>query len=58
MRTKGLHIKAENDLRELPTYGIAEAAHYLQIPGTTLPVVGRRALVSDREGNALLRTFN
>ena len=35
MRTKGLHIKAENDLRELPTYGIAEAAHYLQIPDTT-----------------------
>jgi uncharacterized protein (DUF433 family) len=46
MRTKGLHIKAENDLRELPTYGIAEAAHYLQIPDTTLRswVVGRSSL--------------
>jgi hypothetical protein len=43
MRTKGLHFKAENDLRELPTYSIAEAAHYLQIPDTTLRswVVGR-----------------
>ena len=43
MRTKGLHLKAENDLRELPTYGIAEAAHYLQIPDTTLRswLVGR-----------------
>jgi uncharacterized protein (DUF433 family) len=46
MRTKGLHFKAENDLRELPTYGIAEAAHYLQIPDTTLRswVVGRSYL--------------
>jgi hypothetical protein len=24
-----------NDLRELPTYGIAEVAYYLQIPDTT-----------------------
>ena len=28
--------RQSNDLRELPTYGIAEAAHYLQIPDTTL----------------------
>ncbi len=43
MRKKGLHFKAENDLRELPTYSIAEAAHYLQIPDTTLRswLVGR-----------------
>jgi hypothetical protein len=46
MRTKGLHFKAENDLRELPTYGIPKTAHYLQIPGTTLrsSVVGRSYL--------------
>jgi uncharacterized protein (DUF433 family) len=43
MRKKGPHFKRKNDLRELPTYGIPEVVHYLQIPDITLRswVVGR-----------------
>lgn len=43
MDKKGLDFNADKDVRECPTYGVAEMAHYLQIPQTTLRswVVGR-----------------
>jgi uncharacterized protein (DUF433 family) len=43
MQKKGPHFRGKNDLRELPTYGISEVAHYLQIPDTTLRswIIGR-----------------
>jgi uncharacterized protein (DUF433 family) len=43
MRQKGTNFHAEKDIREFPTYGVAEVAHYVQIPHTTLRswVVGR-----------------
>lgn len=43
MRKRGPDFHADKDVRELPTYGIAEVAHYLQIPQATLRswVVGR-----------------
>jgi uncharacterized protein (DUF433 family) len=43
MREKGTNFHTEKELREFPTYGVAETAHYLQIPQTTLRswVVGR-----------------
>jgi uncharacterized protein (DUF433 family) len=43
MRKKGTNFHTEKDIREFPTYGVAEMAHYLQIPQTTLWswVVGR-----------------
>src|SRR5438094_10574269 len=33
---KGITAVKEQDVRELPAYGIAEAAHYLLVPGATL----------------------
>jgi uncharacterized protein (DUF433 family) len=36
MHKKGIDFYADTDVRELPTYGVAETAHYLQIPQTTL----------------------
>jgi uncharacterized protein (DUF433 family) len=44
MRKKGHRLYTAKDLRELPTYGIAEAARCLQIPHATLHswVAGRR----------------
>jgi hypothetical protein len=36
MDKKGLDFNIDKDVREFPTYGIAETAHYLQIPQTTL----------------------
>jgi hypothetical protein len=44
VRKKGTNCHAEKGIREFPTYGVAETAHYLQIPQTTLRswVVGRR----------------
>jgi len=49
MRTKGTNFHADKDIREFPTYGVAETAHYLQIPHTTLRswVVGRRYPTGD-----------
>ena len=43
MHKKGTDFYTDKDVREFPTYGIAETAHYLQIPQTTLRswVVGR-----------------
>jgi uncharacterized protein (DUF433 family) len=43
MRKKGTDLYADKDIREFPTYGVAETAHYLQIPQTTLRswVIGR-----------------
>jgi uncharacterized protein (DUF433 family) len=43
MYKKGLDFNADKDVREFPTYGVAETARYLQIPQTTLRswVVGR-----------------
>jgi hypothetical protein len=35
MHKKGTDVRRDEDVRELPTYGIAETAHYLQIPQTT-----------------------
>jgi uncharacterized protein (DUF433 family) len=44
MGTKGTNFHVKEDIREFPTYGVAETAHYLLIPETTLRswVVGRR----------------
>jgi hypothetical protein len=49
MREKGTNFHTEKDIREFPTYGVAETAHYLQIPQTTLRswVVGRRYPTGD-----------
>jgi uncharacterized protein (DUF433 family) len=43
MHKKGRNFNADKDEREFPTYSVAEIAHYLQIPQTTLRswVVGR-----------------
>jgi hypothetical protein len=43
MRKRGPDSHADEDVREFPNYGIAEVAHYLQIPQATLRswVVGR-----------------
>jgi uncharacterized protein (DUF433 family) len=43
MPKKGMDFYAGKDIREFPTYGVAETAHYLQIPQTTLRswVLGR-----------------
>jgi uncharacterized protein (DUF433 family) len=43
MHKKGTDFYADKDIREFPTYGVAETAHYLQIPQVTLRswVVGR-----------------
>jgi uncharacterized protein (DUF433 family) len=43
MHKQGTDFYAAKDVREFPTYGVAETAHYLQIPQTTLRswVVGR-----------------
>jgi len=43
MHKKGTDFYTDKDVREFPTYGIAETAHYLQIPQTTL-----RSWVVDR----------
>jgi hypothetical protein len=36
MHRQGQDFNADKDVREFPTYGVAEVAHYLQIPQTTL----------------------
>ena len=49
MHKKDTYFHTETDIRELPTYGVTETAHYLQIPQTTLRswVVGRRYPTGD-----------
>jgi uncharacterized protein (DUF433 family) len=49
MRKKGTDFYEDKDVRELPTYGVAEMAHYLQIPQATLRswVVGCRYPAGD-----------
>jgi uncharacterized protein (DUF433 family) len=43
MPKKSLDFNADKDVRECPTYSVAEVAHYIQVPQTTLRswIVGR-----------------
>jgi uncharacterized protein (DUF433 family) len=47
MHKKGTDFCADKDIREFPNYGVAEVAHYLQIPQTTL-----RSWVMGRSGRS------
>ena len=50
---KMIDLYGGRDPRELPAYGIPEAAHYLHIPVATLRTWVRGALLSDSPGSQI-----